>query len=356
MTGLDYTSLGEWLSNQGPDNDVVVSSRIRLARNLAGFNFINRAEQLERSQMLTMAKQHMINLTDPTNSELLWIDLNQISDIERRMLAERHLISKEMIKGEEPRAVIVNKSESLSIMINEEDHYRIQVIKSGHQLSEAYKIVNDLDDQLEQYVQYAFHSRFGYLTACPTNIGTGIRISVMLHLPALTITNEIERVRRAAKDMHLAIRGFYGEGSEALGDLYQISNQTTLGKNEQELMDEFNDRIIPVVIEYEREARNLLKNKRTELLDDRCFRAIAILRNARVIKANEAMKLLSHARLGVELQRINNISITDLNRLMLLCQPAHLQYSNSQQLTQSQRSGARADLFRSALSAGADGN
>jgi len=245
--------------------------------------------------------------------------------------------------------VVVRHDESMSIMVNEEDHLRMQVMRSGLQLRDAYEAVNQLDNELEGQLKFAFHKRFGYLTACPTNVGTGIRISVMLHLPGLMLTNEIERVRRAARDMQLAIRGFYGEGSEALGDLYQISNQTTFGKTEEELLDEFDQRVIPEVITYEREARKLLLNKRAALLDDRVFRALGTLQNARILKAGEAMRLLSHLRLGIEMGRISHLSTRTVHQLILLCQPAHLQRTVGRSLNQAERSIERATLVRTRL-------
>ncbi|MBL1217229.1 MAG: protein arginine kinase [Planctomycetes bacterium] len=347
---INYSGTGEWLRNEGPDHDVVVSSRVRLARNLSGFDFVNRADRVERTHLVALAREHLNACTDPFGLEKTWMEVDRLEVLDRCLLAERHLISKDMIKGSEPRAVMVNTAESVSVMVNEEDHYRIQAIQSGFRLTEAFDAVNNLDDQLDEKVQYAFHNRFGYLTACPTNVGTGIRISVMLHLPALTLTGEIERVRRAARDMVLAIRGFYGEGTDAHGDLYQVSNQTTLGKSEAELLAEFNERIIPAVIEYERQARQVMVSKRSTVLEDRCYRALGILTHARIIKAAEAMKLLSHLRLGIELGRITTIPVSTVNQLLLHCQPAHLQRIVGHPLHQSKRSAARADLIRTALS------
>lgn len=347
MTGLDYSGTGPWLLDSGPDRDVVISSRVRLARNLEGFRFVNRADRAERQELVVQARQRLSKI--PGDRDMVWIDLLDAGDLERLLLVERHLISKQLAKGKEPRAVAVSRDESLAIMINEEDHYRMQVIRSGFQLRSAYQGVNEVDDLLGAEIGFAFHERFGYLTACPTNVGTGIRISVMLHLPALTLTNEIERVRRAARDMQLAVRGFYGEGSEALGDLYQLSNQTTLGKSEDELLDEFETKVIPQVIAYERKARQLLIDKRTSLLEDRCYRAYGLLVNARLIKADEAMRLLSHLRLGIETERIDDVETATVNRLLLQCQPGHLQKSIGRRIPQARRSEARARLIRETL-------
>ncbi len=348
MNGIDFTSPGEWLRDTGPHRDVVVSSRIRLARNVVGFNFTNAADSSEQKRLVDLVGNHITSLHG--SEPMIWLPLTDTSSEERSLLLERHLISKTLVKADYPAAVAIRPDESLSIMLNEEDHLRIQVIRSGLQLREAYADINAIDDQLDQHLQFAFHQRFGYLTACPTNVGTGIRISVMFHLPGLHLTNEIERVRRAARDMQLAIRGFYGEGSDALGDLYQISNQTTYGKTEDEILDEFDQRVIPQVIQYEREARRLLKTKRTVLLDDQVFRAVGILQNARILKASDAMRLLSHVRLGIELGRIESIDIETVNRLILLSQPAHLQRAVGRSLNQAERSRERATLMREHLS------
>jgi len=350
MTGLDFSTTGQWLSDEGPDLDVVLSSRIRLARNLTGFRFTNAANHDELQQVLSLAETNATQL--PMFNSLVWVDMQDLDRTQRALLVERHLISRNLLKrGDDPSAVIVSPDESLSIMINEEDHFRIQMMRSGFQLRAVYKMINEVDDQLEDRLQFAFHKRFGYLTACPTNIGTGIRISVMLHLPGLTLTNEIERVRRAARDMHLAVRGFYGEGSEALGDLFQISNQTTFGKTEHDLLEEFESKVIPQIIEYERQARQILIKKRSALLEDRVYRALGILQNARLIKASEAMKLLSHVRLGIALGNISSLTPALIQRLILLSQPAHLQYTVGKKLNQAIRSEARASVIRNHINA-----
>lgn len=349
MNRIDYSSTGEWLRDAGPERDVVVSSRVRLARNITGFKFSNSADAGEQKQIVELTKSHVEKIGD--DGSFFWLNLRELEKDERDLLLERHLISKNLVKATHPAAVVIRSDESMSIMVNEEDHLRMQVMRSGLQLREAYREVNAIDDQLEPPLQFAFHKRFGYLTACPTNVGTGIRISVMLHLPGLMLTNEIERVRRAARDMQLAIRGFYGEGSEALGDLYQISNQTTFGKTEEELLDEFDRRVIPEVITYEREARKLLLRKRSALLDDRVYRALGILQSARLLKAGEAMRLLSHLRLGIEMGRIAHISCATVHRLILLCQPAHLQRAVGRSLNQAERSLERANVIRAQLAA-----
>ncbi len=338
----------EWLRSDGPDGDVVLSSRVRLARNLAGFPFLTRANREDRRQILDMARQRVLGAA--VSRQVLWVLLTEAPPLERNLLVERHLISRQHAKGDEPRAVAVSSpDERLAIMVNEEDHLRIQVLRAGLALGDAFEQINEIDDKIESGIEYAFHPRFGYLTACPTNVGTGLRVSVMLHLPGLTLAGEIDKVRRAAKGMSLAVRGFYGEGSDAAGDVYQISNQTTLGKTERQILEEFERQIMPKVIEYERHARRSLLQKRRLVLEDRVHRAIGALQNARLLAAEEAMSLLSLARLGVVTRVLEGPSLETLGRLMLLVQPAHLQKTVGSDLDQAQRRVARAELMRSHL-------
>jgi protein arginine kinase len=225
----------------------------------------------------------------------------------------------------------------------------MQVITPALALAEAYERINTIDDTIEEHLDFAFSPRWGYLTACPTNVGTGIRFSVMMHLPALKITNEIERVRRAAKDLHLAVRGYYGEGTESAGDFYQISNQVTLGRSEQDLLGEFELRILPRIIEYEHQARRVLVERQAALLDDRIHRAIATLRAARLLGVEEAMKLLSRVRLGIYLDRLPDVDLASINQLFLQVQPAHLQLHAGGELSPDQLREARASLARETL-------
>jgi len=237
-------------------------------------------------------------------------------------------------------------------MVNEEDHLRLQVLRSGLQLEEAWEQINKIDDALESKLDWAFNPRFGYLTACPTNVGTGIRVSVMLHLPALKLTGEIEKVFRAAKDMRLAVRGLYGEGTEATGDFYQISNQTTLGKTEDDIISDFKHLVIPKIIDYEHHARKTLLNDRTTALDDKCCRALGILRTARLMASEETLFLLSHLRMGINLGRIKDIDVKTINELFLLTQPAHLQKLAGKKMEGDVRRAARAEYIRQRLNGG----
>jgi protein arginine kinase len=349
------------LNPQGPRNgdersrhDVVMSCRVRLARNIAGFPFVNRASETQCQEILNLSRQVLLGraIPAPGGQGVIWVDLNTSTPRDRRLLLERHLISKHLEESRARRAVAISGDESFAVMVNEEDHLRMQVIAPGPDLDEALRRVNALDDAIESRVDYAFSPRWGYLTACPTNIGTGIRCSVMMHLPALKITNEIDRVRRAAKDLHLAVRGYYGEGSESAGDFYQISNQVTLGRSEESILEEFRDRILPQIIAYEHEARRVLAERNPALLDDRVNRALAVLRSARLIGVEEAMKLLSRVRLGVYAGRIDprEVPPASIDRLFLQVQPGHLQLNAGAELSPDQLREARAALVRQALS------
>ena len=324
-----------------------MSCRVRLARNLAGFPFVVRASDAQRRELVRLARQ--VVLESDLSKEMIWVDLAEATARDRQLLVERHLISRHLAETDIPRAVAVSNDETLSIMINEEDHLRMQLIAPGLRLDDLVQRIDAVDEAMEAKVDYAFSPRWGYLTACPTNLGTGIRLSVMMHLPALKLSNEIERVRRAAKDLHLAVRGYYGEGSESAGDFYQISNQVTLGRSEQEILQEFLERILPQIIEYEHQARRMLVERNATLLDDRVHRSLAVLRNARLLGAEEAMKLLSRVRLGVHLRRVDGVDIDLINRLLLQIQPAHLQLHVGADLAADRLREVRATVVRKAL-------
>lgn len=340
---------GEWLRGSGPQSEIVISSRVRLARNIAGYPFVSRASVRQHRDILEKFREQ-VN-TGRLGEQVLWVDLNECNDLDRQLLVERQLISRQHATDDtdKPRAVAIAEEETFAVMVNEEDHLRIQVLRSGMQLVEAFNQVDQLDDALEEQMDFAYSGKFGYLTACPTNVGTGIRVSVMLHLPALRLTGEIEKVRRAAKEMHLAVRGMFGEGSDALGDLYQISNQSTLGRGEQEILADFQNTVVPQIIAYEQQARQALLRHRPAQLDDKVHRAWALLTNARVMDTEEVLGLLSHLRLGVNLGRIESVDIRAINDLFLLTQPAHLQRLTGSEMDPLTRREARATLIRQRL-------
>ncbi|MEM1186363.1 MAG: protein arginine kinase [Planctomycetota bacterium] len=358
----DWSEGTEWLRADGLASDVVLSSRVRFARNLSGFPFMPRSSRSDRAEVLELCRQR---LTEPGfvegsgGARLSWVDLHRASRLDRALLVERQLISKQHADGklstgiggaDEPRGVAVSlPDERVGIMVNEEDHLRVQVISSGLDLQGALERIDGLDDRLESHLDFAFSARFGYLTACPTNVGTGIRLSVMMHLPALKLTGEIEKVKHAAEDMSLAVRGHHGEGSDANGDLYQLSNQTTLGKSEHVLLSEMQGEIVPQVIEYERRARTVLLERRRAETEDSVMRALGVLRYARLLQASEAMDLLSKVRLGVMLGLIPEVDQTIVNTLWLHSEPAHLQRVLGHEMNQRDRRAARAELVRTRL-------
>jgi protein arginine kinase len=287
--------------------------------------------------------------------EALYLKVSELADVDRQFLVERQLISREHADSDGARAVIIDQSERFSVMINEEDHLRIQVMQSGLALSEAWEHINRLDDLIEEQVTYAFNERLGYLTACPTNTGTGLRVSVMLHLPALAITRQIEMVFKSLHKINLAVRGLYGEGSQATGDFYQISNQVTLGQTEEELAKKVAD-VVPVLIDYERQARDFLIRESNEKLHDRVSRAFGILRTAQTISSEETMHLLSSVRMGINLGLIDDLEIPTVNKLLIHTQPAHLQKLSGSELDKSDRNIERATYLRRHLNPDNKGN
>ncbi len=317
---------GPWIAGTGPEADVVLSSRARLARNIVGFPFVNRMSVTQRLGVTELTREVLQRATPSPG--LMWIDLESIGELDRLLLVERNLVSAQIARADGHRAAAIARDESLGVMVNEEDHLRMQVLASGLQLPACLRRVVELDEAIERHVAYAFDRRFGYLTACPTNVGTGMRLSVMMHLPALKITGEIDKVRRAAGDMHLAVRGFHGEGSDAAGDFYQVSNQITLGVAEEDLLQDLGQRIVPRLIAYEREARDVLLRRNRGELEDRVHRALGLLRSARLLDTKEAMKLLSRVRLGVCTGLLEGeVSPDAVNQLFLQVQPAHVRFA-----------------------------
>ncbi|HEX3871317.1 MAG TPA: protein arginine kinase [Pirellulales bacterium] len=348
-------SCGEWLRGSGPESDIVISSRIRLARNLADFPFISRANTADRTEIERLMRERVTRVRD--GAELDYVDVNKLEQIDRQFLFERQLISRELAEGQGARGVAIDPQERASLMINEEDHLRIQVMQSGLDLQTAWDKINRIDDLVEEQVTYAFNERLGYLTACPTNVGTGMRVSVMLHLPALVITRQIDKLFRSLQKISLAVRGLYGEGSQAMGDFYQISNQITLGRSETDLIKQVGD-LVPTIIEYERKAREFLVRESHENLHDRVSRAYGILRTAQTISSEETMHLLSSVRMGVNLGLIRDLEIPMLNQLFIYTQPAHLQKLSGVELDTADRNIERARFLRNRLNKpdGANGN
>jgi protein arginine kinase len=343
------TRAGEWLRGIGPMRDVVISSRVRLARNLVGMPFLSRCTSNQQKEIAQQLRDRALEAQ--LTPDVFYVDVAAASDLDRQLLVERHLISRHLADGKAPRGVIISADETLAVMMNEEDHLRIQVLRSGLQLLEAMQEINRVDDRLEACLDYAYHSRYGYLTACPTNVGSGLRVSVMLHLPGLKFVGEIEKAFRAARAMRLEVRGLYGEGTDGIGDFFQVSNQVTLGRSEQEIAEDFCHHVIPQIIEYEQRARAAML-RQDAILDDKVLRSLALLRSARLIGSEETMYLLSLLRLGVGLGRVSGISMDTVNDLFLLTQPAHLQRILGREMDGRDRAEARAKFIRGRLGAG----
>jgi protein arginine kinase len=345
LDSLSHTS-GEWLRGTGPESDIVISSRIRLARNLAAFPFTNRASPHQKADLESLLRERVVKLD--RIPRLSYFSVASLSTLDRQFLVERQLISREIAAAEGPRGVAFDERESVSVMINEEDQLRLQIMRSGLSLDEAWQEIDKLDDTLEQRVTYAFSEDFGYLTACPTNVGTGMRASVMLHLPALGWTKQIEKVFRALQKINLAVRGLYGEGSRASGDFYQISNQVTLGKNEPQILSEIRE-VIPEIVNYERHARNTLLRENRQALQDKVSRAYGTLCSATMMTSEETMDLLSSVRLGINLGLLDDLTMATVNELFIQTQPAHLQKLTGNMLDGEERNAARARYLRTRL-------
>jgi protein arginine kinase len=345
LDNLSHAS-GEWLRGTGPESDIVISSRIRLARNLAAFPFTNRATAYQKAEIEALLRERITRL-DMT-PRLDYLNLSGVAPLDRQFLVERQLISRELAAAEGPRGVGVAPRENISLMVNEEDHLRLQVMRSGFTLDECWHEIDRVDDLLEQRITYAFSDQFGYLTACPTNVGTGMRASVMLHLPSLVYLKQIEKVFRALQKINLAVRGIYGEGSRPSGDFYQISNQVTLGKSEATILNEIRE-VIPQIITYERQARTTWLREGKQGLQDRVSRAYGTLCSATMMTSEETMDLLSAVRLGVNLNLLPDITIPTVNELFIHTQPAHLQKLMGTSLDGEERNAARARYLRSRL-------
>lgn len=314
-----------WLDASGPSSHLVLSTRIRLARNLATYAFGSRTSLTDREAILSNvvgAARETVSLRNA-----LTFRLDQLDRDDRQLLHERHLVSKELAGVEEQAAVRPGAAllvqERVGAMLNEEDHLRLQGLRSGFDLEAAYQDVERLDVELGQRLSFAFHPEFGYLTSCPTNVGTGLRASVLIHLPGLVLTKEISKVLQGLAQVGLTFRGLYGEGSEVVGNFFQLSNQTTLGKSEQELLDHLG-KMVRQVIEYEEQARAVLQRDVPTIIEDKVWRAYGLLRHARSLSFDETMNLLSGVRLGVGLGLVNRCGMYGLNKLLVHTQPAHL--------------------------------
>ncbi|SFG94432.1 protein arginine kinase [Desulfotomaculum arcticum] len=332
-----------WMKADSPAGDIVVSSRVRVARNINGFSFPHLLEQEKAEQVIHGIQTALDNSNLKTELELN--RMTELSPVERQILVEKHLISPDLLHNHEKKAVTLRDDEAISVMVNEEDHLRIQCLLPGLQLEKAWELVNRVDDGLESTLDYAFSERYGYLTACPTNAGTGMRASVMLHLPGLVLINQIKAVINAVSKLGFAVRGLYGEGTEAHGNLFQISNQVTMGHAEEEIINSLNS-VTGQLLAQEREARKVLIRERREQLEDRVGRSYGILKFCHVISSEETMRRLSDVRLGVDLSLINGVNPDQLTELIVKTQPAYLLKQHGGELSPAQRDVLRAEIIR----------
>jgi protein arginine kinase len=337
----------KWLDGTGEESEIVLSSRIRLARNLRSKRFAHHAPPEDLASILHHARAAATESVSFTGGE--FFDMGGVSTLDRQFLAERHLVSREFLFNSANRGLVVNPTEELCVMINEEDHLRMQGFASGLELSAAYERVNRLDTELAGQMEFAYSDKFGYLTACPTNVGTGLRASVLIHLPGLIHTKEIEKLLDSLRQLHHSIRGLYGEGTDVMGNFFQLSNSAALGTPEATIINNLREMVVRLA-RFERKAREVLSRKARSLLEDKVWRAHGLLLYARSVSTKEALSLISAVRLGVGMGMIKEPPIKTLNELLVYIQPAHLQMLGERAMEPQERDEARANLIRKTIS------
>lgn len=343
------SALPRWMDGTGASADIVLSSRVRLARNLEGVPFPHLLSQAQAADVLAAARK----AADELNKfgflgTVRYLPLVDVTPVERQVLVEEHLISPAQAKDVQHKAVILSQAEEVSVMVNEEDHLRIQCLLPGLQLQDAWALASRVDDALEQTMTFAFSESRGYLTACPTNVGTGLRASVMMHLPALVLTNQAARVLNSVGQLGLTVRGLYGEGTEAIGNIFQISNQITLGRAEGEIIDHLSA-VVSQIIDHERQAREALVREAKDQVEDKVSRALGILSSARIMTSDEAIRLLSDVRLGINMGILTRVPLKTANELLITTRPAYLQRLAGRELSPFERDLQRAALIRTKL-------
>src|SRR6476469_9795723 len=340
------SSPAESARREGPHNKIVLSSRVRLARNLKGLAFPGWAKKAERVRSLDQIRPAVESLSQM--SDAFSESMDNLTVLDKNILVERHLISREHAAKNAGSGLVLNREESLCVMINEEDHLRMQALRPGLQLKQAWHAIDQIDSKLEKKLSYAFTGDLGYLTACPTNLGTGIRVSAMLHLPGLVLAEQINQIIQAVNKLGLAVHGLYGEGTEALGNVFQVSNQMTLGEAEGDIVERLN-KVLAQIIEHEENARGSLLEKKPKVVFNHIGRAYGILANAHSISSKESMNLLSLMRLGVDLGMFPGTEKALVDELFIITQPAHLQKRYSEKLSAEERDLLRADMLRERL-------
>lgn len=327
-------------------DDVVVSTRIRFARNLKAYPFPCRLSDEMKCHVAAIVKEAVLNGNSAIAGQFRYIQMSELTQEEAVSLVERHLVSPEFISNRQGRGLLLLNDDTVSIMINEEDHVRIQVLFKGLDLQEAYSLADKIDTLLDEHLEFAFHDKLGYLTQCPTNIGTGMRASVMLHLPALEQSGAMNRLAATLSKLGLALRGIYGEGSNPLGSVYQISNQITLGISENEAINNLKDIVMQIVTQERNAREELAKNIAVK---DSVSRSYGLLCYAQLMTNEECMRLLSNLRLGIETGLVSNINVHTVDTLMVEIQPATLMKNVGKKLTPQERDHIRADLVRTTL-------
>ncbi len=336
----------KWLDGSGPDSTCVVSTRVRLARNLSGFPFAHRAKEGQRRQILGAVVRSCKALSP--GQEMTFYDASTLSELHRELLVERHLISPTLAEGRGPRGVLMDSNEVHSVMTNEEDHLRLQVVLSGFQSGKVWRAMERLERHLSGQLDYAFSERWGYLTVCPTNTGTGLRASILVHLPALALTQQMERVVRDVTRVGLTVRGLYGEGTEVSGNLFQLSNQLTLGCSEKKTLESL-ESVARQLLECEQNACEALMRDARVQIEDKVWRAYSILCHARMLTSQEFMNFSSAIRFGIELGLLPFKDIGALNALMVQTKPAHLQCRRGRRLDPLERDEIRAEMVRNRM-------
>jgi len=340
------TPPAEMARRKGPYDRIVMSSRVRLARNLKDAPFPGWAKKPDRVRVLDLIRPAVESL--PDMKECYSEAMDGMSLLDKNILVERHLISREHAAKSAGSGLVLNRDETLCVMINEEDHLRMQALRPGLQLRQAWAAIDHADSALEKQLDFAFDSEWGYLTACPTNLGTGIRVSAMLHLPGLVIAEQINPIIQSVNKLGLAVRGFYGEGTEALGNVFQVSNQMTLGESESDIVQRI-EKVLAQIIEHEENARDTLIEKKPKMVFNHIGRAYGILANAHSISSKETMNLLSLMRLGIDVGLFPGVERSLVDELFILTQPAHLQKQHFEKLSAEERDLIRADMVRDRL-------
>ncbi|NPV14529.1 protein arginine kinase [candidate division WOR-3 bacterium] len=338
--------IGAWLSGSGPDSDVVISTRVRFARNLVDVPFVVRMKQFEQELVLETVRWALADTGYLKQGQ--FFEEEMLVEPDGLYFVERHLASPDLITCKNRKGLFVSEDETVSLMVNEEDHIRFQVLASGFDFATAFGKAAELDEKLEGQLAYAFSPEFGFLTACPTNVGTALRVSVFLHLPGLVLTREIEKVLRGAYALGLLVRGVYGEGSETRGNLFQVSNRQTLGQSEAEIVEVVSG-VCRQIIDYEHKARQFLMHNLRVEVEDKVFRSLGLLRGARIISTEEATNLLATVRFGVALGIINELKLAEVSQLLILIRPANLQVILGEKLTGAEQEERRATFIREKL-------